>query len=332
MVEGIKKEGGRVLNISANNNWQIIRKAGEVVRFVQENNIDLIHCHLPWAGFLGRRVYKKTGIPVLYTEHNKQERYHVATRLLNKLSFNTQTAAIAVSGDVAASIHSNIRPHIPVHTVLNGIDTEKFIRDEQAGREIRNQYNIPAGATVLGNIAVFRAQKRLKEWVDLFACLHRENSAIYGILVGAGPMMQEVKNHITALGLQHQIILPGLQTDVLPWLSAIDVYLTTSEFEGLPIALLEAMSMKCAVVSTEAGGISELIRNGQDGFTCPVYNWVELKKPLQQLIDNPADCRKWGEAARQRVNNNFSIKKMVEQLESVYSSILTQLSDGNTRG
>lgn len=89
-------------------NFYIVLKINEVIRYIRDNKIDLVHCHLPWAGFAGRYIHKRTGIPVIYSEHNKQERYHWITKYINKYSFNFQTKAIAVSADVAESIRKNI--------------------------------------------------------------------------------------------------------------------------------------------------------------------------------------------------------------------------------
>ena len=116
--------------------------------------------------------------------------------------------------------------------------------------------------------------------------------------------------------------MPGLQTNVLPWLSAIDIFLMTSEFEGLPIALLEAMSMQCAVVCTDAGGIKEVIRNNEDGFLVPVSDWQSAAEPISKLISNPAEIINWGTKARNRVKSAFSLAAMVEQTEKLYVSVL----------
>ncbi len=193
MVEGIRKEGGIVTNFSASNNIRIMMKYRQILEYIHNNNIDLIHCHLPWAGFLGRLLHQLSGIPVLYTEHNKQERYHFITRTLNKLTFNRQTLAIAVSQDVASSIQKNIQPSIPVRTILNGVNVELFKRNEELGRQCRAKYGIPQDAILLGNVAVFRSQKRLKEWVTLFSKVRERVPNVKACLVGEGLLRQEIE-------------------------------------------------------------------------------------------------------------------------------------------
>src|SRR5690606_31885978 len=114
-----------------------------------------------------------TGIPMIYTEHNMQERYHFATKKINRLSFNSQTLALGVSEDVTDSIITNIQPKIPVQTLLNGVDTAAFKRINNS--EVRGEFGIPPNAIVLGNVAVFRFQKRLVEWLKVFKKLQMNN-------------------------------------------------------------------------------------------------------------------------------------------------------------
>src|SRR5690606_27277766 len=83
LVQPLNEAGAKVTCMNARNNFQLILQYKKIIDYSRENSINLIHCHLPWAGFVGRLVHKKTNIPVLYTEHNLQERYHVITRILN---------------------------------------------------------------------------------------------------------------------------------------------------------------------------------------------------------------------------------------------------------
>ncbi|QYA26043.1 glycosyltransferase [Gramella sp. MT6] len=319
MVEYIQKIGGKVSCISAKNNIELIGKYPEVIEYCKNEKIDLIHCHLPWAGFLGRLIYRKTGIPVLYSEHNMQERYHFITKAINKFSFNSQSLAIGVSEDVSNSIKSNINPKIPVKTILNGVNTESFIRSENDS--IRKQFDIPRDALVFGNVAVFRFQKRLVQWLRIFKNIKESNShKVYGIIVGAGPLESEIQAEVEKLNLGNSVYFPGLQTNVKPYLEAMDVFMMSSSFEGLPIALLEAMSMECAIVSTNAGGIKEVIRNGKDGLLCDVDQWKDLEHLSNKLINDPELLKNLSINARERVKKEFSMVKMVEELERNYET------------
>ena len=321
MVEALESAGGKVTCFSASNNIKLMQQYSGVIDYCKKHEIDLIHCHLPWAGFLGRLVFSKTKIPVVYSEHNMQERYHIATKTINKLTFNSQSLALGVSEDVTNSIKKNINPKIPVKTLLNGANTDSFRRDLKLGAKTKQELGIPENALVIGNVAVFRFQKRLIEWLQVFKEIEIKNSNVYGIIVGAGPLEEEIKTELKKLKLEEKVFFPGLKTDVKPYFSAMDIFMMSSSFEGLPIALLEAMSMECAVVSTDAGGIKEVIRNGEDGLTCKVDEWLDLSGLCQILIDNPEKLSKFKKAARERAVNSFSLKKMVDSLEEIYLSV-----------
>lgn len=321
MTDPLRHAGGRVTCFNASDNLKIMLKTGEVIQYCQDHGIRLIHCHLPWAGFLGRIVHKRTGIPIIYTEHNKQERYHRITFFLNKLTFNWQNRAIAVSHDVADSIATNIHPSIPVQTVLNGVNTAKFYRKNFDGTPVRKKFHLPADAFVIGTVAVFRFQKRLKEWMEIVAEVHQSHPEIRGLIIGDGPLKEKLHRHCEALGMQNIIYFTGLQEEVRPFLSAMDLYMMTSSFEGLPVALLEAMSMELPVVSTRAGGIGELVRNNQDGLTVDTDDWPTLKGIIERLIPDEALRKTLGSSARSRVIHAFSMERMVAELEKIYHEI-----------
>lgn len=318
LVEAIRHAGGVVTCFSATNNLRILLQARKVVQYVRENEIDVIHCHLPWAGFLGRIVYKQTGVPVIYTEHNKQERYHILTKTINQLTFNWQTAGIAVSEEVAGSIQRNIHPTIDVKTILNGVNVQRFQQTQEARLRIRKELGVGEKDILIGTIAVFRFQKRLDVWLEVFAELRKSHSNIRGIIVGDGPLKELVHQKHKELQLEGIVFLPGLQTNPLDWLSAIDIYMMSSMFEGLPIALLEAMSCGLPVVCTNAGGTGEVIRDGEDGFLAPVEEPMQLLEPLSALVADAELRQRMGVAARGRVVSGFGMGRMVAELESLY--------------
>ena len=318
MVGDIEIEGGTVQCFSSKNNFKMLQQYKKVIDYCRIHKINMLHCHLPWSGFLGRIIFSKINLPVVYTEHNIQERYHILTKKLNKWSFNSQSVVLGVSADVTRSIIENINPDIAVKTLLNGVNTTKFTRNPIKGEKIKSQLGIPEKAIVLGNIAVFREQKGLLDWINAFKLIANSNDHVYGILVGAGPLEREIKLMVSSLKLENRLLLPGLQTDTVSYFSAMDIFMMSSAFEGLPIALLEAMSMNCAVVSTKAGGVVEVITDVVDGRLCNVHDVINLAKITTELIENPVERERLQNAARERVIKEFSLETMVQKLEDVY--------------
>jgi glycosyltransferase involved in cell wall biosynthesis len=320
MVNELEEAGATVKCFAATNNIKILLQAKTVARYVKENKIDLIHCHLPWAGFLGRIVHRLTGVPVIYTEHNKQERYHKLTKWINRFTFNWQSAAIAVSGEVAESIQKNIEPNILVHTILNGVNTDKFKRSEEGRQKLRLQYGWDEDTIVIGTLAVFRFQKRLDLWLELFKKISEQNpdKKIKGVIVGAGPLKDQIEQKQKELNLEQDVLMPGLQTNTIDWFSSMDIYMMCSVFEGLPIALLEAMSCGLPVVTTNAGGIGEVIRHEVDGLLVPVDEPYKVVEEVGKMILNKSVRDQYAKAARERVVDAFGMERMVKELEGRY--------------
>jgi glycosyltransferase involved in cell wall biosynthesis len=104
----------------------------------------------------------------------------------------------------------------------------------------------------------------------------------------------------------------------------MDIFMMSSEFEGLPIALLEAMSMNCVPVSTAAGGIPEVIKDGVNGLLVPVEQPLQLVDRLSQLLQQPGEVARMKQAARETVINSFSMKKMVAELEDIYTDLINK--------
>lgn len=319
MVDSLMSHGGTVSCISANNNIQLILKWRQVRDYVRKHDIQLIHAHLPWAGIIAKVVGKLTNTPVIYTEHNKQERYHWITRLMNLTTMNWLTAIVAVSEDVAVSIRRykpRLRPASRV--ILNGVDIQKFAPGIFNGKEIRKALNIPEAALVIGTIAVFRFQKRLDLWMEIAQTILTTIPSAYFIMVGDGPLKNMLIEKRKSLGLEERIHLAGLQTEVRPYIAAFDIYMMTSVFEGLPIALLETMASGCAVVSTDAGGIKEVIQNDINGMLCSVRRPEILAELITSLNVNVEKRKQLGISARRRIEETFSMEKMVKELEALY--------------
>jgi glycosyltransferase involved in cell wall biosynthesis len=155
--------------------------------------------------------------------------------------------------------------------------------------------------------------------LELFSKLHAIYPDLRGILVGDGPLKKDIIAKRKLLGLENVVYLPGIQTNAVDWYSAMDIFMMTSEFEGLPLSLLEAMSCECAVVATNAGGIKEVLVNRVNGFTAEVDQWGKLFYAIEFLLSDPILLKNISLAARSRVTESFSIQTMVSQLESTYS-------------
>ncbi len=322
LVEELRGQRAEVTCFSAASNGAMLASTRRVALHLREHEVDLVHAHLPMAGVVARLAGRMAGVPVVYTEHNLQERYRAATRLLNRWSWTWQERAIAVSAEVAESIAKNIGERVPVQTVLNGVNVDKFRRSGETGDRLREGLRIPAGVPVVGSIAVFRKQKRLDHWLQVARRVADRVPAVQFLLVGEGPERERVERSIGELGLADRVHLPGLQEDVLPYLAVMDVYLMTSEFEGLPIALLEAMAMETAPVVTAVGGIPEVICSERNGLLRKFADVEGLADDVVRLAEDRSLRNELARAARETVVKDFSMQRMQGELEDVYRQVL----------
>lgn len=319
VVAEIEQGGGKVTCIRANNNIQLILRVKNVVDYIKEHDIDIVHAHLPWAGIVARLAGKWAGVNVIYTEHNKQERYHFLTRWLNLATMNWLTKVIAVSRDVEDSIRKNKTDlRTPVQTILNGVNTERYFPGFEGSDGLKDGLGIPREASIIGTVAVFRFQKRLDVWIEIARSILKLHPRTHFILVGDGPLKDELVAKSRQLDLLDKLHFVGLQTEIRPYLGAFDIYMMTSLFEGLPIALLEAMSSGCAVISTDAGGIKEVIEHGKDGLVCGVEEPEKLVQFADLLLRDPATRNAYGQQARETICSRFSMTRMVHDLEKLY--------------
>ncbi len=191
---------------------------------------------------------------------------------------------------------------------------------------LKSQLQIPPNAPVFGKVAVFRSQKRLWIWVDIALKILEQCQDAHFLLVGDGEWRDRILDQIRDSGKGEHFHWVGVQKQVIPFLSVMDIYLSTSEFEGLPIAMLEAMSCEVPVVATRAGGIGEMVQHGVQGFLTEIEDFEDLVQYAVQLIRDPDLHARFAASARARVLEQFSMKRMVRELEEVYESVIAQQS------
>ena len=324
VVPALDAQEADVVCFGAKDNARILLTARRVAKHLRTWGADVVHAHLPIAGVVARLAGRLAGVPVVYTEHNLMERYHPLTRRLNLATWGMQAQAIAVSGDVEDSIKRTAGERVPVRTVLNGVNIRSYDPAQHDGTDVRAQWGIPADAPLVGTVAVFRAQKQLLQWLDVASRILDAVPEAHFLIVGDGPLRDEVEAGIRERGLDEGVHLAGLQEETRPYFAAFDAYLMTSQFEGLPIALLEAMAMAVPPVVTAVGGIPELVTHEANGYARPYGAFDELAADVTHLLRDEAHRRVLGSAARQTVVDGFSMERMQGELEAIYEQVIIE--------
>jgi len=323
LVEPLRQAGAEVTCFPAKSAAGVLARAPAVARHLRRHGIDLVHAHLPVSGVAARLAGRMAGVPVVYTEHNLMPRYHPLTRRANLWTWGLQRAVVAVSAEVAASIAVHAGDKVPVQVVANGVPVDRLRRDPTAAAALRTRLGFAADAPLVGQVAVFRSQKRLDHWLTAARKIHERLPECRFALVGDGPLRDEVERRVAAAGLDGVVHLPGLQADVTPWLSAFDLLMISSDFEGLPLVLLEAMAFEVPVVATAVGGIPETVADGETGRLVAPGDPAALATAALELLADPVRRAAMGSAARRRAESEFSTDRMLTELEDLYDRLLS---------
>lgn len=319
LVSEIERNGFKVSCISTPNFLYFIRTLCRLLIFLKNGKFDLIHAHMPFSGILARLAGKLIHIPVVYTEHNLQERFHFLSKYINIFTYSSNNHIIAVSDHVKQSIQ-RFSPRLcsRVSVIRNSIPLGDISKDADSLTHLRQELKIPEGHRVIGTVAVFRKQKAIKNWLVVAQEVIKDNDQVSFVLIGNGPLRKEVEADIKRLGLLKRVILPGLRADARKCIGLFDIFLITSQYEGLPVVLLEAMAQKVPVVSTSVGGIPEVINNREEGLLVNYGDNHGAACAINLLLADKDLGTYMAEKAYRRLVKEFNFEENIKQIEDIY--------------
>ena len=293
---------------------------------LRREDYELIHTHSPVPAIAARLLADRS-VPIVHTEHNLWSSYRAPTYLVNAATFGRNAAAIAVSEAVRASM---VRPRwldrgeLPfIETLHHGLDLDAVHRGPIARAVARSTLGVEDGRPIVGSVASFTPQKDHAGLLDAFARVRAQVPDAQLLLIGAGPLEQQVRSLVGKLGLQDHVRLLGRRTDVAELLPGFDVFVLGSRFEGLPISLLEAMASEIACVATHVGGIPEALRDGHDGRLVPPGDPETLGAAIVALLSDASARFSLATAGCERVRARFSIDRAVLRTEELYRELLS---------
>jgi glycosyltransferase involved in cell wall biosynthesis len=300
---------------------------------IQEDGVDLIQTHLPGPNFWGLALQKRGVCPSVATIHNNQEFSYGSQRSLRGQL--RQAAYRSIVRDCAATIAVSDQVR---RSLLETIG----LADERADRfvAIPNGIDLPPPAHLAARSATRRAlsladdqivclgvgriceQKNFKDLVAVGQLLRNESAPISLVIAGDGPDMADLQERIAEAGLSATIRTLGNVTNVPELLAATDIFVMPSLWEGLPLALLEAMGARLPVVGNAIGGLNDVIADGASGFLVPVGDHRAMAAKIMDLARDPALRSKMGTAGRDLVRAQYSLDRVVDSLQTIYQEIL----------
>ena len=304
----------------------------KLARFMRRGGYEIVHTHSSKAGILGRLAARLAGTPVIvHTVHgwSFHERMSPRTRrlyvLLERFAARFSDALVVVARpDIEKGLREGIGRPEQYHLIRSAIPLEEFSPSPGLRRAAREELGLPPEAPVLGSLGRFSEQKNPLDWVEAAGRVGRALPECRFLLVGDGPLRPQVEAALEREGIAGRALLTGLRRDAGRMLAAMDVFLLTSLWEGLPRTLPQAMSMELPVVANRVDGTAEAVLPGETGFLCRPGDVEGLASACLSLLRGVAMRRAFGERGRQLARSQFDLRGMIADIEALYARLLRE--------
>jgi glycosyltransferase involved in cell wall biosynthesis len=303
-----------------------LRPLMKLRRVIESASFELVHAHLPPAELYVRLALlgiSPRALPMLITKHNEERFCEVpGQRLLGRWVADRAAHVITISDAVkrfmvGSGLGLDARK---LRRIYYGIDASNFGEAQDAdARSLRNQWNIPLDALVIGFVGRLVEQKDIGTLLHGMARFAAESPKARLVIVGTGPAEAALRRLVNELRISDLIVWAGFREDIRRVMGSFDIFALTSIYEGFGLVLLEAMASRRAVVATRVGAIPEVV--GAAGLLVRARSPDELAAAFHQLSD-PSLRVRLGEAGRQRVLNEFTLERMWEETDALYEQCL----------
>jgi glycosyltransferase involved in cell wall biosynthesis len=327
VMESMKAKDVRIVEFSSRSLLDLARLI-RLTRFLRAEKFDLIHTHLSYANILGCLAGNSARTPVIASLHNTavdaRHRSGLIVLLEEVILRYLARRIIAVGYGVADVFRVRLQPR-RVDVIPNGIpfpdpitsEARQKLRREIAGHEDR--------ALLLAVGRVVQA-KGYDDMIEAFTLLHRRDPRPFLAIAGSGRFFDAIKSRISEMRLDDAISCLGVRSDIPQLLAASDIFVSSSHWEGLPVALLEAMMAGLPIVATAVGDIPKAV-TPEAGIIVPPRQPACLADALHELVNAPERARAMGHAARARAMQEYSLDTWMKRHIAVYEEALRSVRD-----
>lgn len=284
---------------------------------------DVVHAHSPLLAGLARLLALTLGRrrPVLVsTEHNVWGNFALPTRLLNALTCRLDAQRWSVSGEVQRSMWGGLGAGAPV--LVHGIVHEDGRGGTRPRAEVRQELGLPEDAVVTVTVANLRKEKDYPNLLRAAKVALARDPRLVMLSVGQGPMADDMTGLHSELGLGDRFRLLGYRSDVADILGASDIFVLSSESEGLPVSIMEAMAAGLPVVATAVGGVPEAVEDGVTGRVVPPKDAERLARAILEIVADGDARARMGAEARRRAPR-FDIRNAVDAQQATYRRLVS---------
>jgi glycosyltransferase involved in cell wall biosynthesis len=299
------------------------RVALRLARHVRERGITVVHSHqyspffyAALAKFASRKRFR-----LILTEHGRHYPDVVSPmrRGLNRIVLDhlaDEVNAVCEFSAKALSRNDGFAGR-RVEIIENGIDIDRYNRERDL-LSLRHRLGLDAQRRYIAMVARLHPVKDHAMLLRAFARVALKRPDVDLILVGDGPVREQLEGQVEASGLTGRVIFLGIRRDVPEVLQAIDIFALTSKSEAASLTLLEAMAAGRPVVATDVGGNPEIVRHGVDGYLVPRGDDRAASAAMLQLLDAPQEAKRMGEAGRRRIQERYQLDRTIERYYRLY--------------
>ncbi|NIM19914.1 MAG: glycosyltransferase [Candidatus Latescibacteria bacterium] len=303
-----------------------IRYVSAIVRLMRifsRRRPDVVHTHNFVSHVHAAPAAKLLGIPVIHTKHGKHVASFSRFPWLRRYLYNLSWRVAAVSGDTGSSLRekAGLDPSI-IEVVYNGINVARYAAGSK--REARKKLAVDEGVYLMGSVSRLDPVKDHRTMLEAFKEVAAERDDCLFMIIGDGPERERIKYSIGGLGLEGKVVMPGFIDDIPAVLPALDLFLQPSIEEGLSLTILEAAASRIPIIATPVGGTPEIIVDGVTGILVEARNAVALAAAMNRFLEDPDHFRKLANNAKQRIEELFSLEKMVSSYHAMYRAAIDE--------
>jgi len=314
--------GVRVTVLGMRGKWDLSRLAG-LGELLRRERIQILHTHLFHADLAGRAFAHAAAVPhVVHTVHVAEARFRPWQFAFARLTADRCDRIVAVSKAVRDH-HARLAglPHWRYQVILNGIDIAAYQADPPAGSELRRRLGIGENEIVLAFVGRLDRQKGIDVLLSAMSHLGARGKPIRLIIAGDGPRRFQVESFMRhGEGGRHTHWLGRVQ-DVRGVLSAADIFVMPSRWEGLPLAAVEAMAAGRPVIGTRVSGLTEVLDGGRAGMLIESEDVVALAEAVEHLASDAQKRAELSKIGHQFAIERFSIEANIKSHEQLYMQI-----------
>jgi len=287
----------------------------QLKKILKKGKYDLIHIHL-WNPGSCRYAFfaaNHAGIPIITTEHDPFELHGFKKKIKNICLRKTDQTIVISSGNYGLLVDHYKLPEKWLSLVHNGIEIDRFL-------DTKNKADLPikTGDIVITCIAEMHSRKGHKYLLDAFLKSQKQFPNLQLILVGTGPIENELKLKYNSHPHVHFL---GWRNDIPEILKASDIFILPSLREAFGLVVLEAMISGAVTIATNNGGTVDIIEDGKSGYLIPPQSRERIINTIQTILQNPGQKEDIKKAATKRVKDYFTAEKMTEKTIETYSKI-----------